>query len=458
MRMIQRIQPRKAGCGIAVRGPDLVAVAIQLHSGGPRVLGHTELHGFRERPPADWGEQYRAFARNLGVEHVAPTLCVSREEVVLRTLRLPPMRTRELAKAVALQVEDLHPYGVRPVYYDSASVDPGQSETGRRSVAVAIAEAERIEDFSRMFSEAGIALAACTVSAGALRAAVRLRGEEPRRPFAVAIQSGPILEIYGESDHNPCLSSALDLGGMTLHGAMRLAYDGLEPRQGEAVRFAMLGGELDDPLAGFDPLPADSILACATDLPEGFTLAREALALGAAIESARPGTGLGLNLLPLAARRSHSFAPFAPRLALASALVLLAGAFFARPPIQDSRYADRLRDETARLEREASASGTDQAHVADLRQRYRWLLDRQERARADLDLLREFSDILPPATLLTALQLDDNRSVLTGTAEDADPLLAILEASPLVDDARFARSPAIGEGGELFQIEARRRP
>jgi hypothetical protein len=71
-------------------------------------------------------------------------------------------------------------------------------------------------------------------------------------------------------------------------------------------------------------------------------------------------------------------------------------------------------------------------------------------------LLREIAEILPPATVLSALQFDDAKSVLTGTAKNADPLLAILAASPLLDDARFTRSPSVDGDGELFQIEAQR--
>ena len=375
---------------------------------------------------------------------------------MLRTLRLPPMRTGELAKAVALQVDDLHPYGARPVYYDSAPLRDELPATGRRYVAIAVAEADRIESYARLFSEAGIKLAACTVSAGALRAAARLQGQEPRRPFAMAIQAGQSLEIYGESDETPLLSSTLDLGGMTLEGALRLVHDGLRPCEGEAVRLAMLGAALE-PVPGFNPLAADEILGTAKGLPDGISIARDTTALGAATESARPAMGLGLNLLPRGARRSHSLAPHAPRLALAVALVLLGASFISLPLVHDSRYADRLRDETARLERAVSGEGAEAERLAELRQRYRWLLDRQVRVRADLDLLREFSEILPAPTVLTALHLDDSTSVLTGTAENADPLLAVLEESPLVEDVRFTRSPAIGGGGELFQIEARRR-
>ena len=456
MRILQRIRPRRVGCGIAIRGGDLAAVAIEVRPGGARVLGYTELRAFRNRPPPEWGREYLAFARDLGVGHVAATLCLPREEAVFRTLRLPPMRTRELAKAVALQVEDLHPYGARAVYFDSAPLSDELPAAGQRCVAIAVAEADRIESYTRLFSEAGVKLAACTVSAGAVRASIRMQGQRPRRPFAMAIRAGQSLEIYGESDETPLLSSALDLGGMTLQGALRLVHDGLRPRQGELVSLAVLGGAVET-VPGFNPLAADEILGTAADLPDGMSIARDATALGAATESARPGMGLGLNLLPRSARRSHSLAPHAPRLALAAALVLLGGSLVSLPRIQDSRYAERLRDETTRLEGEVSGEGVGAERLAELRRRYRWLLDRQLRVREDLDLLREFSRILPAPTVLSALQLDDSKSVLTGKAGRADPLLAVLEASPLLEEARFTRSPAIGGGGELFQIEARRR-
>lgn len=457
-RIISGIRRHRVGCGIAVRGPDLVVVAVRARRRGIAVLGRTVLQGFRERSPVEWGAEYSAFVRGLGLAHVAASFCLPRDEMVVRTLRLPSMRPRELAGAVALQVDELHPYENAATYHSTASLDKDHAAGRRCRVAVAIAEADRIEGYADLFSEAGVRLASCGVSAGALRAATRLSREEPKRPFAVAIRAGEHLEIYGESEDCPSLSSALDLGGITLTGALRLALEGLRPGAQGPVDLALLGGNAPiEPLPGFVIRDPTSFFGSPVDCPEEFALERDAVALGAAMESASSDAGLGLNLLPVSRRRSNSLRPFAPRLALVTALILVVVASLVRPQVQDTRYKTRLRDAIAGLESGTSMSETDQADLAVLRSRYQWLSGRRDRTRSHLDLLREFSEILPQETVLSDLEVDDARSVLTGTAKDADSLLALIAASPRVSQARFTKSPSIVQDGELFQIEARQR-
>ena len=453
--MLRMLQPSSVGIGIAVVGSDLVAVAVEVGSAGVRIRGHLEIPAFRELSPGEWADRYADFGRRTGTGHLGATLCLPREQVALRTLRLPPMRAREVAGAVSLQVDDLHPYGDRPVHFDWVPLDGDGDGRGARQVAVAVAEARRIDEYSRMFAEAGIALAGCTVSAVALRAVVRLHGGAPERPFVLAIRSGPRHEFYGESSERPLLSSVLDLGGMSLDSALRLTYDALGLRNAESVRLTYLGGELERPVAGFEVQSDDSIAGDEAGLAKGPGARRFALALGSAVESARRGRALGINLLPRGARRSRPTTAIAPRLALSAALVLLAGALLVRPVLQDRSYADRLREETVRLG--GMAPEADREVLADLRGRRQWLLDRQGRARADLDLIRELARVLPPDTLLTALRFDEENSSLAGLAPDADVLLAILGGrSTQLDEPRFARAPVDGDHGEVFQIEARR--
>ena len=457
--MLRRIQHWGDGCGIAIRGGDLVVVAARMRPSGVQVLGRTSIRGFRKRPPADWGAEYSAFLGKLGLGHLAATLCLPRDEVIVRTLWLPAMRASELAGAIELLLDELHPYGDAEVYRAAAPLDRHPTPTGQRQVAAVIAEADRIDGYAEQFAQAGIALASCTLSAAALHAAVRLRPSEPQRPFLIADCHGSRLELYGESEASPVWTSALDLGGVTLEGALRLAYEDLRLPAGESAGLLLVGeAEAGATPAGFLLQSPDELLPPPVRSAEGFALRRDALALAAAIESARPGASLGLNLLPAQLRRSNAVLPYAPTIALGLALSLLGLAFLVRPTLQDRDYAAMLERAASRLERIADkvAGGTEVSE--ELRQRLHSMLRLQARTESDLALLRELSEILPLSAWLTSLKLDDNGATLTGTAEDADRLLAILDTTSLLDGARFTRSPSIVENGERFQVQARRRP
>lgn len=453
----RKFLPRRTGCGIAVRGDDLVVAVVRTGGHGVEVLGRAELRSFRERPPAEWGAEYARLLNDVGQSHLTATLAMPRSEVVFRVLSLPPMGRSDLAQAIELQLHDLHPYGDTPVY---KSFRPIGGATGRSSqhVAVAICEAPRVDAYVRRLSEAGIAVAGCTVSADALRAATEHVVEAGHAPFLLADRHGSSLEVCGVSEDVPFLSASLHLDGVALDGALRLAREGLSVSADRSVALAFLGaGKADSALPGIEVVPVEALVTAPAREVEEFDLEQDAVAMGAAMLSAESRSGLGLNLVPRSARKRTSVAPLLPRLALGGALAVLALLLAILPPIQDWRYAERLRREAARLEVSAAARDGDASDLAALQQRYRWLLERRDRIRSDLDAIREISEILPDSAWLTALRLEQDKAVLTGLAADADPLLSLLSSSPLLERARFARSPIRSDRGEQFQIEAQRR-
>ncbi len=456
--MIRQLHPRAAGCGIAVRGEDLVAIVVRLRPGGTHVLGRTRIRRFRQRPPPEWGSEYTAFVRKLGLQHLAATLCIPRHETVFRTLNLPSMPRKDLAAAIGWQLDDLHPYGDTPVHHAWAALEQRPEQAGQHRVAAVVAPAETVESYAQLFAGAGIRLASCTISPSVLRAAVHLESRCPGEPFVIADTEGWHLELYGESETSPAWSAALDLRGVTLDEALRLALEDLLLPGQEAARLALAGDTppLERP-AGFVARHVGEILPVPVRSPDEFDLARDATAFGAAVEAARPSLGLSLNLLPPALRRSNAARPYAPTLALAATLIALAGASLLTRSIQDHRYAERLAQETARLEAAAGLETPAATTEAALRERLEWLLNREERTRSDLAALREISQLLPVSAWLTTLKLDDGSARLTGTAENAGPLLAILDRAFSLDEPRFERAPSASERGEFFQIGARRR-
>lgn len=456
--MIRGIHRWAPGCGIAVRGDDLVAVVVRLRAQGPVVLGRTRIPRFRQRPPLEWGLEHGAFLRNLGLEHLAATLCIPRDETVFRSLSLPSMSRRELGSAVGWQLDDLHPYGSKPILHAWAPLDWQPEPSRQRGVAALVAPVETIEKYAQLFAAAGIRLASCTTSPSPIRSAIRMNSERPKDPIVIADSEGSRLELYGESETAPAWSTALDLRGVSLDEALRLALENLALPRHEAPRLALTGETAPfDGAPGLVARPVGEILAVPVRSPDEFDLARDAVAYGAAIESARPSLGLGLNLLPPELRRSSAARAYAPTLALLAALVALAGTSHLTRGIQDRRYADRLLQEAARLEAATGSAAPSASSEVVLRERLDWLLDREERTKSDLAALREISQLLPVSAWLSALRLDNDSARLTGNAQNAGPLLAILDRAFSLEEPRFERAPSRGEAGEFFQIEARRR-
>src|SRR5690606_5703023 len=134
---------------------DLLAVAVKSRPAGVTVLGAFRVEGFRDKAAAEWGRDYQRFVAEHGLGHVAATVCLPRNELVVRQLRLPPMPEKERAAAVRYQLDGLHPYGDAEVCFAYASLGEfGKDRPG--TMAVAITPRERVDAWANLFEEAGV--------------------------------------------------------------------------------------------------------------------------------------------------------------------------------------------------------------------------------------------------------------------------------------------------------------
>jgi Tfp pilus assembly protein PilN len=477
---LKRIFRLGTGCGIEIRGEDLVVVAAKSRPAGVSVLGRTKLEGFRNRPPRDWGAEYAAFLKDHGLSHLSATVALPREDVIVRQLLLPPVSRKELAAAVRYQLDGLHPFGEDEVYHAFAPLrDPGEGK-GQLPVAVAIAEKSRVDGYINLFEAAGVAVASFTVADAALAAALRIRWDSPPRPFVFAQFRNGTIEVYGEAEERPLWSAQFDLSSMSPLKALQVTAGELrlDPEQPAALvvcgdstlqsdhadshgdRESDSGAETlsTEIPAAFQLRSVVELLPAPLQAPAGFDVRREATALAVALESACPRLGWRANLLPQEHRKSDSRWMYAPTAALALALVLLAVAFAVRPLIQDRRYLAALGSESARLEQIVHNVEQTEQQSGHARRRLAHLRDVRRRAEADLRVLRELSERIPNDVWLQSLEINDNGAQLAGEGPAAAPLLALLSGSTNLTDASFASSLVKTDTGERFQIAARRRP
>ncbi len=456
--MLREILPWGTGCGVAVRGDDLVAVAVKLGPKGVAVAGRYRIPSYRSREPASWGAEFRGFLRQCGLSRAPTVLCIPRRDVIWRTVDLPPMPRADRNAAIEWQLDELHPFGDAPIIHAAADVGEASDSGGKRRTAVAVTLSSRIEAYADRFRAAGVPLAGCTVSPSALRA-VTHRDKMPATPaFLIADVEGPHVELYGQSSSNQPWSAALDADTASVGWALQSARDDLSAGDEGPMLMAFTGdGEAGALPHGQPSVPVAEILKRPASSPGDFDLARDAVAYGTAIEAARPSRGFGLPLLPPAKRSRQGLGPYAQTMTIAAGVVFLAGGLAVRPALQNASYARALQEKTAALEASTAVGSQRLANESAVKAKAAWLRERRERVAEDLSTIQEISASLPTSAWLTALVLDDETALLSGVAEDADPLLATLDGTDALSSSRFVKAPVSGRVGELFQIEARRR-
>jgi Tfp pilus assembly protein PilN len=453
--MFSQFQRIGSGCGIEIRGANLHVVAVKSRRAGLTVLGSAKIENFRERPAVEWGREYADFLASCGFAHVSATVSLPRDAVIVRHLQLPPMGEKERAAAVRYQLDGLHPFAEDEVFHAYAVLDADAK--GPSAVVVVVAEQKTVTYYADLFEEAGVAVAGFTVSASALRAALKLRTDRLAAPLLVVNRNGQDLEIYGESKGRAALSVEFDLGAVPAGRALQLAEADLRLDRGETAMLALSGDPLDvDPANALTPCSVGEIFPVPVSAPGDFDLARDLQSLAAAVESACPRLGWGANLLPAGRRRSDSRLVWIPTAVLAGLLALLGIGFLLRSTIQNRAYAAAIEQRLAALQEVVDSTQNNREAAADVRERIAVLEGQATRTLQDLRILSEISSLLPESAWLQSLTINDEGIRLSGETPNAAPLLGVLNQARTVQGVAFAASLVRRDDKERFEITAQR--
>jgi Tfp pilus assembly protein PilN len=431
--VIDQLEIRKlvafgTGAGIEIRGEDLEVAVVRVRPFGIEVTGRVTIRGFRERPAAEWGAEYNIFLKARGVSHLAATVLLPRQDVIVRQVSLPGVAGEDLESAIALQLDTLHPYGEDDVHY-------GWKRLAGGGILIGILRRATMEQYAALFDEAGIAVACLTFSAGAIHGAIRLLGQPPRRAFVAANGMGLLpVEIYGESPDRPLFSAEFE---MPLERVVALAVAELRL----------------DP--GTEPMPLEQILPAPKTNPVENDLSRDALPYAAALVGACPRLAPAANLLPPERRAARSRAMFVPTIVLAVLLLLVAGAMMAYSGVAEHQYLQKLQVELARLEPAARRAQVLDRSIDATRARTRLLDDFRARSKADLDALNELTRLLPPPTWTNQVELSRETATFSGETEQAAALLGVIDSSPMFHNSEFSVIQR-GQSGEIFRIRTQR--
>ena len=419
-----------AGVGIQIGEMDLSAIVTRVRPTGVRVLGATTIARFRERPAAEWGAEYTEFLKRLGGSYLSAMVLLPRRELIVRQLALPGVADRDLASAIALQLDSMHPYGEDEAAHAWCRI--GRSG----AVLIAIVRREVLERYIALFSEAGIKIAGFTFSAAAVHSGARLLSRPPRGGFLALVECEGALEIYGESEAKPVFSAAFEL-----------------PREDASAKAA---AELRLP-ADAEPIELSALLPEPKTAPADYDLSRNALAYAAALAGACPRLALPLNLLPPEHRTSTSRVMFVPTAVLAFLLVVVLAGLASIAPIEDRKYLAGLEREIARIEPQARKAGALDRDIEQARARAILLNGFRQRSKADLDALADLTKVLQSPAWVTSLEMNRNSAVLSGQAEQAAPLLKVIDGLPQFQGSEFTVPLARAGKNEIYRIRALRK-
>ena len=419
-----------AGAGIEIRGNDLEVAAVRVRPTSIHVLGRLTLANFLERPAAEWGAEYARFLKSAGVGHLSATVLLPRREVIVRQVALPGVAAKDVEGAIRFQLDSLHPYGADEVAW-------GWSRLPYGAALVGIARRTAVQKYLERFTEAGIPVASFTFSAAAVHAAIRMNGSGQSAEGFVALSrsaSGAV-DVYGESQARPVFSAEFDLAPAR---AAALALSELRLPPETAPR------QLEDVL----PRPAAN--------PVENDLSRNALPYAAALAGACPWLAPAANVLAPDQRQRSSRTVFVPTVALAVVLLLAAGGIVGYSKYTERRYLRQLQAEIARLEPLAKRADALDREIQQDRSKVQLLDQFRNQTRADLEALNEVTRLVPPPSWLNNITLVPGSVRLAGEAEQAPPLVKILDSSPLFQNSTLESNTKSGLI-ERFSIHATRK-
>ena len=164
--------------GIAIVDSDLGASDLEIalvraRPGGVTVVAHATISNYRNRPPAEWGREFRDFLIKHGEKHLSATVLLPRQDVIVRVAEVPGVQKKDIPSALEFQIDSMHPYGEESVAFGWAKADLNHAMVG-------IVRQATLDEYVAAFNQAGIAVAGFTFSASAIYSAMRVFGAAPK--------------------------------------------------------------------------------------------------------------------------------------------------------------------------------------------------------------------------------------------------------------------------------------
>jgi len=415
------------GVGIEVGPQDLFVTLSTVRPGGIKVLDTLQILRYRERPAAEWGEDYQQFLKRHKVAHVSAAVVLPANDCISRVIALPGVPDKELSSAVQYQLDGLHPFADE----EAAHAFGRLLKPRQFNVSVAIAKNAVIEDYATLFDEAGIPVISFLTPAAAIYSAIRVLQLAPAAQFIATHEDEVGLLVYGESDSHP-LYCVLFPGGSD----RAVSAAASQMRLPEDVLNATLASLLPE--------------AARNDVGGPVSYA-------ASLVSAVPSQAIAVNLLPASRRKTSSPLRWVPTIILMVLLMALGLAFAYYQDYENRKLLEKLDAEIARLQPRVQSVNTINQQIEAATKRLQFLAELAAYPQQDLDSLRELTRLMPMSAYVSRLDLTRTEVGIVGEIDQSLELLRMLDSSPFFKDSEFTSAPGRTPlGKELFQIRSKR--
>jgi general secretion pathway protein L len=164
----------------------------------------------------------------------------------------------------------------------------------------------------------------------------------------------------------------------------------------------------------------------------------------------------GFDLLPVRYRQRRGSMPRTLTAVFAAVLSVSLMAFGALPTWLDNRFLDGLRDEQRRLNQASKTVENLREQAQNLQRAAAFVLDKKIGNPSALAVLQDISQRLPDQAWVASLQIRERRIEMQGQAASASALIALLEASPYLNNTAFLSpvTPDPASGQERFRLGA----
>lgn len=417
--------------GVRIGQDGLSVTVVRVRPTGVRVLDELSIPGFREQAASEWGATYANFLTRLGLAHLAATVLLPREDVMVRQIAFPGVSDKDLAAAIRFEVDSLNPYSEEEPAFDWARIGTSSS------VLVGFTRRTVLDRYRTLFAEAGVKVASFTFSAPAIYSAVRLLARPSSDGFLLLESEGDEVEVYGESPSWPLFSARLD--GAAAGRARGLAV--AELRLAPETEPALLHEALPRPKAA----------------PENFDAAASALPYATALAGASLMPALTVNLLPAELRESSSRIRLVPTFALSALVFIFAVTALAYPKYADRHYLGLLHQQIQKTEPGARRALQLDRDIAATRRRTQELDRFRLRSKADLDALTDLTAALPPPLWINSIQLTRDSLTILGSTDQAAGLVKVIDGIRQFHGSNFTSGPAKAGSSEAFGIRSERK-
>ena len=202
----------------------------------------------------------------------------------------------------------------------------------------------------------------------------------------------------------------------------------------------------------------DQILPKPVNSNGDFDFSRSTTPYAASLAGACPRLAAAANLLPEDKRSANSRIIFLPTVILVTLLLLVGGALYGYSRIEERRYVATLEAESAKLQPSVKRIAALDKSLEQSRARVQLLDEFRGRSKYDLDTLNELTRLLVPPIWTNSTDVTRDAVVLAGEAEQAAPLLKLLDGSPFFRDSAMTMPITKAGPVEFFRIRSARRP